>query len=53
VFSVLNEKGIMNERAGEFEGQFYLKADPLILEKLKANKSLINHEDITHSYPHD
>lgn len=33
-------------------GQFYQKANPLILEVLQANGRLLAHNDFSHSYPH-
>ncbi len=53
VFSVVGPKGVMNQRAGEFDGQFYLKVEPLVIEKLSESKHIVFTEEIIHSYPHD
>lgn len=48
----VNERGIMTENAGpDFEGQFYEKVVPTVIEKL--GDLLLAQEEITHSYPFD
>ena len=48
----VNERGIMMENAGpEFEGQFYDKVVPTVIEKL--GDLLLAQEEISHSYPFD
>lgn len=47
-------KGFMMEETGEgIAGLFYADADLVILKILENNNSLLKHEIITHSYPHD
>ena len=48
----VNERGIMMENAGpDFEGQFYDKVAPIVMEKL--GDLLLAKEEISHSYPFD
>lgn len=48
----VNECGIMTENAGpDFEGQFYEKVVPTVIDKL--GDLLLAQEEITHSYPFD
>lgn len=48
----VNERGIMMENAGsDFEGQFYDKVVPTVIEKL--GDLLLAQEEISHSYPFD
>ncbi|MGT2833318.1 isoleucine--tRNA ligase [Streptococcus halotolerans] len=52
VYVTVNERGLMNELAGpDFEGQFYDKVVPTVLEKL--GDLLLAKEVISHSYPFD
>lgn len=52
VYVTVNERGLMNEIAGpDFEGQFYDKVVPTVLEKL--GDLLLAKEVINHSYPFD
>ena len=48
----VNEKGYLNELAGEFEGLYYEKSNALIIDKLKEIGSLLAVEKIEHQYPH-
>ncbi|HOU36880.1 MAG TPA: isoleucine--tRNA ligase, partial [Candidatus Omnitrophota bacterium] len=48
----VNEKGSFDRTAGEFEGKNVYDANPLIIERLKADGSLLLAENIRHSYPH-
>lgn len=50
----VDDKGIMNKEAGpDFEGLFYDKTTPVVIEKLKAANLLLAVEEIEHSYPFD
>lgn len=52
VYVTVDERGLMNDLAGpDFEGQFYDKVVPTVLEKL--GDLLLAKEVITHSYPFD
>lgn len=52
VVVTVNERGIMMENAGaDFQGQFYDKVVPTVIEKL--GDLLLAKEVITHSYPFD
>ncbi len=48
----VDEKGYLNELAGEFSGMFYEKANPAIISRLTANNALFAVEEIIHQYPH-
>ena len=51
-FVTVNERGIMMENAGpDFEGQFYDKVAPIVMEKL--GDLLLATDEISHSYPFD
>ncbi|MGY5139294.1 isoleucine--tRNA ligase [Mycoplasmopsis gallinarum] len=49
----VNDDGILNNEAGKFANQFYLKANEQILEELTQNNYLLKSENFVHSYPHD
>ncbi|MGT2894871.1 isoleucine--tRNA ligase [Streptococcus entericus] len=52
VYVTVDERGLMNELAGpDFEGQFYDKVVPTVVEKL--GDLLLAKEVINHSYPFD
>lgn len=52
VYVTVDERGLMNELAGpDFEGQFYEKVVPTVVEKL--GDLLLAKEVINHSYPFD
>lgn len=53
VISPVDDKGVFTEEAGEFEGLFYDKANPVITERLKEVGALLKLDFFTHSYPHD
>ncbi|MFA5560553.1 MAG: isoleucine--tRNA ligase [Acholeplasmataceae bacterium] len=53
ILSPVDERGIMTEEAGKYAGQFYEKANDLIVEDLEKLGCLIEKTTITHSYPHD
>lgn len=49
----IDDKGYFTKEGLEFEGLFYEKANPLIIEKLKELNVLLHVSYFTHSYPHD
>ena len=51
VIMPVNDKGIFDEPA-EFKGKNVTQANKLVIDSLKKNNTLINHQKITHSYPH-
>ncbi|WP_414051252.1 isoleucine--tRNA ligase [Macrococcus animalis] len=53
VISPVDDKGVFTAEAGEFEGLFYDKANPVITERLTEVGALLKLEFFTHSYPHD
>ncbi|MBR5535263.1 MAG: isoleucine--tRNA ligase [Clostridia bacterium] len=48
----VDEKGYLNELAGEFNGLFYEKSNDKIIERLKADNALFALTPIIHQYPH-
>ncbi len=48
----VDQKGYLNDLAGEFSGLFYEKANPKIIEKLTGTGNLLAVEEIIHQYPH-
>ncbi len=52
VVPALDEKGIFNETVPELKGTYFLKANKIVIEKLKERGQLFKPEPITHSYPH-
>lgn len=52
IFAPVDDHGKFTKQAGDLEGQFVFKANPLIVERLKVRGALIKEEKITHSYPH-
>lgn len=48
----VDEKGVLNELAGEFEGLFYADSNAKIIERLKADNALLGITEINHPYPH-
>ncbi len=48
----VDDKGYLNELAGEFAGLYYEKSNAKILEKLKELNALFAVEPIIHQYPH-
>ncbi len=48
----VDDKGYLNELAGEFQGLFYEKSNAKILEKLKELGALYAENEIIHQYPH-
>lgn len=49
----VDDKGIFTHEAGEFEGIYYEKANPMIIEKLQSLGNLLHVSYFKHSYPHD
>ena len=53
-FCPVDEKGVMHlEKGDPCDGQFYEKANDIVVEELENNGHLLKEEDIVHSYPHD
>ena len=48
----VDEKGYLNELAGEFAGLYYEKANAKIIDKLTEINALFAVEEIIHQYPH-
>ncbi|MBR5157884.1 MAG: isoleucine--tRNA ligase [Clostridia bacterium] len=48
----VDDKGYLNELAGEFAGLYYEKSNAKILEKLKELGALYAENEIIHQYPH-
>lgn len=55
ILSPLNHKGVFTEEVGEerLVGQFYEKANDMVLDILKEKNALLAHSTFVHSYPHD
>jgi isoleucyl-tRNA synthetase len=51
-YSPVLDNGCFSDEVEDFKGQFILKANKGIMEKLDGLGALIKHEDIKHSYPH-
>jgi len=51
-YSPVLDNGCFSDDVKGFEGQFILKANKGIIERLNELNALLNHEDMTHSYPH-
>ncbi|GIL17657.1 MAG: isoleucine--tRNA ligase [Oligoflexia bacterium] len=52
ILSPVGPNGTFTAEVPEFQGQNIFKANPLIIEKLKASGHLLGHKEIEHSYPH-
>ncbi|HLO04976.1 MAG TPA: isoleucine--tRNA ligase, partial [Symbiobacteriaceae bacterium] len=48
----VNDKGVFTEQAGQFAGQFYEKANPLIIAALTESGQLLAQGKIRHQYAH-
>ncbi len=48
----VDDKGYLNELAGEFSGLYYAESNEKILEKLKSVNALLAVKEIVHQYPH-
>lgn len=53
IFSIVDEKGYLNENAGNYQGIFYEDANKEITQFLEKNNKLLKLSFIKHSYPHD
>ncbi len=53
ILSVVDNRGMLTEDAGEFAGMFYDKANKPICEKLEEVGALLSLTFFEHSYPHD
>lgn len=49
----VDDRGMFTKDALEFEGLYYEKANPLIIEKLQTLGNLLHVSYFKHSYPHD
>jgi len=52
IISPVNDYGLFNETVKYFAGKKVFAANPMIIEKLKEDNSLLHTTDINHSYPH-
>lgn len=53
VVPMLDDRGLFNDKAPEFlRGQYFKKADRLVIEDLEKRDLLFKKEKYTHSYPH-
>jgi isoleucyl-tRNA synthetase len=52
VLSPVDEKGVFTAEAPGFEGQFYAKANEVIIALLQEKGALLHHSLFQHSYPH-
>jgi isoleucyl-tRNA synthetase len=50
--SPVDPRGCYTEEAGKYAGTHVFKANPIVIEDLKASGHLLHTEDIQHSYPH-
>ncbi len=51
-YNPVDDGGVYKPEVEEFGGLFVRKANPLIVEKLRAEGSLIHDDKVNHSYPH-
>ncbi len=49
--SPVDEKGRLTQEAGKYAGMFVKKADPVIIEDMKAQNKLLHAGKLVHSYP--
>jgi isoleucyl-tRNA synthetase len=52
ILSPVGPNGTFTAEVPEFQGQNIFKANPLIIEKLRASGHLLGFKEIEHSYPH-
>ncbi len=52
VLCPVNDRGILTEEAGEFEGVSYKDCDTVVVDRLREVGNLLHVEDYKHSYPH-
>ena len=51
-YNPVDDGGVFKPEVAEFGGLFVRKANPLIVEKLREDGSLIHDDKVNHSYPH-
>ncbi|GMW00141.1 MAG: isoleucine--tRNA ligase [Candidatus Hydrogenedentota bacterium] len=51
-FSPVDNGGLFTKDAGKYEGTHVFKANPVIVEDLRASEAMIHNEPYQHSYPH-
>ena len=51
-YNPVDDGGVFKPEVAEFGGLFVRKANPLIVEKLRQDGSLIHDDKVNHSYPH-
>lgn len=52
IINPVDDSGLYTDEVPEFKGMNIFKANPLIVEKMKASGHLLAHKEIEHSYPH-
>lgn len=52
ILSPVDEAGVFTAEAPMFEGIYYEKANPIVIELLKEKNLLLHHSTFVHSYPH-
>jgi isoleucyl-tRNA synthetase len=52
ILAPVDDAGRFTDVVKEFAGQHVFKANPAIVERLKANGRLVGHGSLTHAYPH-
>ena len=52
VLAPVDSQGRFTPEAGDLAGESVFKADPKIIDKLRAENALLKEERLTHSYPH-
>ncbi|GIW54265.1 MAG: isoleucine--tRNA ligase [Nitrospiraceae bacterium] len=52
ILAPVDDAGRFTDVIKEFAGQHVFKANPAIVERLKANGRLLGHGSLTHAYPH-
>ncbi len=50
--SPVADNGVFTEEAGPYEGEHVFKANPRIVEDLRASGAMFHDDEISHSYPH-
>nr|WP_276931984.1 isoleucine--tRNA ligase [Globicatella sulfidifaciens] len=53
ILSPIDNRGHFTDEAPGLEGVFYLKGNKLVMEQLAENGSLLQQDELLHSYPHD
>src|SRR5690606_11851843 len=48
----VDERGVLTDEAGEFEGVYYKKCDEVVVARLDEVGHLLHASDYQHSYPH-